>query len=1209
MHTRFSKFIIQAALSFVLILSVAAAGQILSGSISGTVTDPQGAVVKGAQVKATDPATGNVRTETTDSAGFFRFNLIPQGNYTVEITAPGFQSLQQTAVSVVAARDTGLGTLKLTVGAASTTVEVTAAAPLVESTQAQTTANFNNQILVNTAGIEANQGLDNIALFVPGVSSVRDNAFADVNGGAGFSVNGLRGRNNDQQIDGQNNNDNSVAGPYLTVTDPEWVSQYVLITNNFGPEYGRNAGSVVNVLTRQGGNEWHGAIYGYENNSVLNSMTNFQKNFAVNAAGSPLTKPPRMNDSFVGTTLGGPIVTNRWFLSGGFNNEIATTNTPFPSGAITPTPAGLTTLAGCFPTGVGAQAVAALSKFGPFGISGGNPTPQNVSTNLPHSTVPVVTACPGAQFGTLTRTLATPRHVYDFYARTDVQFTHDTFVGRYIFNRNNLFDVDPGLSGASAGYPINEPSLAQAGLASWTHNFGARMVNELRLAYGRLNAEFGGNSIGNTVPVAGQLPGALAFMTFSNPAANLSFGPLNNLPQGRFVNTWQIQDNWNDVIGKHTAKAGVNWTYQQSPNTFLPNLNGTFRFTDWNAFFANTPNRVQVANGPVELGFKEYDTFAYVGDDWKVKRSLTLNLGLTWTYYGKPVNQITDQTLTQQLNPATRLWIPPPALPLSVSTVPGVHGVYSSFGPGAGFAWAPQGFGKLGGGKTVIRGGYRLSYDPPFYNIYLNIATATPRVFLQTISGSPAGAIPLLATPTGPNVRTELSPFLQKGVFDPRKFNQSTVPTDFKPQQVSSWSFGVQREVTNRAAVELRYIGNHALRLFQTVDGNPFLGTAADPGLVQFFPQFVPAGLIPCPATQQIGPGPATDVGRANCGAAGVVRERTNSGFSHYNAFQAEFRTNALMNQLTLRTGYTYSKTSDNVSEIFSAAGNLGLGAGNTLAVPQNPTQPVHGEYSLSGLNYPNTYYFLLTEQLPYYREQHGVIGHILGGWSISANYIVQSGQSYTPVQSSGLAAATAAGNFYDSAFISAFNFGFDSARPFLGNLAAPQTSVGAFAGDACSLVAVTGLEPVCNPAIAKQLVSINSLNVNGINSAPVFVTQKQVRFIMNGGVSQGIFGTPFGNTARNLVQDAPTNIGNLAVYKNFKIKERVSFEFRATVNNVLNHPNFQSVDPFLEDAGNFAAFNGFGNPKVSDTVNTNVGIIPDNVATRRLIFGGILRF
>ena len=240
-----------------------------------------------------------------------------------------------------------------------------------------------------------------MALFVPGVSSSRDNNFSNVNG-AGFSVNGLRGRNNDQQIDGQNNNDNSVAGPGIFVSDAEWVNQYILVTNQFGPEYGRNAGSVVNIITKSGSNAWHGSIYGNENNSILNSMTNFQKNFDTDAAGNPLHHPPRMNDEFTGFQIGGPIVKNRLFFAGGFNDEIISVNSPFTSGGVTPTPAGLAALASCFPTGPGAQAVAALSSFGPFGVTAGSPVATNLTTG-------VVTACPAAQFGTVTRLV--PRQI------------------------------------------------------------------------------------------------------------------------------------------------------------------------------------------------------------------------------------------------------------------------------------------------------------------------------------------------------------------------------------------------------------------------------------------------------------------------------------------------------------------------------------------------------------------------------------------------------------------------------------------------------------------------------------------------------------------------------------------------------------------------------------------------------------------------------
>jgi hypothetical protein len=1184
-----------------LISCIAAMGQVLKGSISGTAVDPNGAVIPGAKVTATHIGTGAVFNTTTDSAGLFRFNLIPAGNYKVEVSAPGFQTAVQNNVGVIAGRDSGLNMVKLTVGEASTTVEVTAAAPLIESTQSQVTNTFTSETLNTFPGVQENEGLDNLALFVPGVSASRDNNFSNVNGGLGFSVNGLRGRNNDQQIDGQNNNDNSVAGPGVFLSDAEWVNQYILVTNQFGPEYGRNAGSVVNIITKSGGNAWHGSIYGNENNSIFNSMTNFQKNFDTDAAGNPLHHPPRMNDEFTGFQIGGPLVKNRLFFAGGFNDEIISVNSPFTSGGITPTPAGLATLASCFPSGPGAQAVAALSGFGPFGVTAGSPVATNLTTG-------VVTGCPAAQFGTVTRVLPTPDHIYDFYGRSDLQVGGDTIVGRYIYNRNTFFNLDDGLQGAAAGYPFNEPALGQAILASWTHNFGTHMVNELRGSFGRLNVEFGGNTIGNTMPGANQLDQAPANITFDNPNTNLGFGPATNLPQQRIVNTWQGQDNWNYVRGKHQIKAGVNFTYQRSPNIFLPNINGQFRFADWDAFFANTPDRVRVAAGPSSLDFREYDTFIYGGDDWKLTRSLTLNLGLTWTFYGQPANLFNDITTARESNPSTAFWNP--AVPLSQRTDPRIPAPKNNFGPSIGFAYAPQWGGFLtGNGQTVIRGGYRYLYDPPFYNIYLNVATSAPEVFLQSITGTNAAAQPMPAIPTGPNVRAQLAGSLQTGVFDPRTQNETTVTPDFGPDRVHSWSLGIERQISKNSAVEARYVGNHAIDLFQSVDGNPFI---AD--LQAQFPQFVPPGLTPCPATQQIGPNAGTDVGRVNCGA-GVLRQRTNTGFSNYNGVQLEYRANNILKQLTVRAGYTFSKTLDNVSEIFST----GV-AGNTVAFPQNPVDPSRGEYSFSGLDYPHTLSIIVAEQVPFFKDQHGIFGHVLGGWVIAGNYLLQSGQRYTPSQVTGIASATAAGDFYDAAFLGAF-VGTDTARPFLGNLNAPATSVGIFAGDACNLfgsIGPGGPEPICNGSIpATQLISLNAINqtqaglldINENPVAPVTATSAQVRYIVNAGTAQTIFGTPFGNMPRNIAQDAISNIANLSLAKRFKLSERASFELRANFLNVLNHANYASIDPFVEDASATpkTPFNGFGDPTVSNDVPNNINFPVS--ASRRVVFGGTLRF
>lgn len=1160
-----------------LLLTAMVSGQVLKGSISGTATDPQGAVISGADVTATNLATGVVLTTKTDSSGLFRFSLIPAGEYKIQTSAQGFNSAVQSNVVVAAGRDTGLGSIRLAVGQTTTTVEVTAQAPLIELTQSQVTNTFAGTQLSTFAGVQENEGLDNLALFVPGVVPSRDNNFSNFNGGTGFSSNGLRGRNNDQQVDGQNNNDNSVGGPSLFVTNPEFVNQYVLITNQFGPEYGRNSGSVVNIITKSGGNAWHGSIFGNENNSILNSMTNFQKRFDTDINGNPLTEPPRLNDEFAGFTIGGPFVKNRLFFFGGFDEEIVSQKAVFSSGNLTPTPAGLATLAGCFP---GSTSLAALQQFGPYGISGGNPIPDPKTLQTG-----VSATCPAAQFAGVSRTLPQPIHIFDWIARADLQFGSDTLTGRYIFNRNNSFNTEQFTGDGAAGYLTDVPDLNQAVLVSWTHNISSKMVNEARASFGRLNTEFGGNSLG-TVAKADNLNQGVTNVSFLAPGL-LGFGPNPIFPQARIVNTWQGQDNWNYVLGKHQLKAGVNYTYQRSPNLFLPNINGQFRFNDWDAFFANTPNRIRIANGPTSLDFREHDTFVYLGDDWKMSQSLTWNLGLTWSYYGQPANLFHDITTDRESNPSTAFWNP--SLPLSIRTFPKLSAPTKSFGPSAGFAWAPQSGGMFtGNGKTVIRGGYRLLYDPPFYNIYLNIATSAPEVFLQTFRGSTAAAIPLPAVPTGPNIRNRLSPVLTPGVLDPRTQAQTTVPSNFGPDKVHSWSFGIERQLTKNSAVEARYVGNRAANLFQTINGNPFI---AD--LATSFPSLVPAGLTPC-TTPQISPAPGVppgtsspDFGRATCGQ-GVLRSRTNTGYSHYHAVQTEFRANNLGKQLTIRTAYTFSKTLDNVSEIFST-----FGAGNSVAFSQNPLDFKRGEYSFSGLDYPHQWSILFTEQLPMFREQHGFWGRLLGGWAISGNYILASGQRYTPSQL-GTALFSSPGDFFDSAFVASF-LGTDSARPFFGNKNAPVTQVGVFGTDACAFFAVTGTEPFCAAGVAHTLLSVNAINSSG---AAVPVTNNDVRFILNGGTAQTVFGTPFGNVPRNIEQDAITSIGNLSVFKNIKFSERVALELHATALNVLNQPNFLSIDPFLEDAGlPPSPLTGFGDPAVA------------NSQPRKLIIGGRVSF
>src|ERR1700722_4401803 len=1151
-----------------LLLMASATAQVSKGSISGTVLDPSGAVVAGAEVRATSLGTNQVLTTISDSSGLFKLPLLQVGVYKVEVSKSGFRKAAVSNVEVTPGVDTGLGGGKLEVGATTDTVEVSAATPLVETTQAQITNTFEAIYLDNMPGIQENQGLDNLAVLLPGVSGTRDNTFSNTNG-MGFSVDGLRGRSNDQQVDGQNNNDNSVAGPGIFVGDTEFVSQYQVTTNNFGAEYGRNAGSVVNVITKSGTNTWHGSVYGTESNSVLTTLTNQQANTVW---GEGLKKPTRFNDEFTGATIGGPWVKDKLFFFGGFDDEIISSKTVYGNGNLTPDAIGLAQLAGCYP---GSTSVAALQAYGPYSI-GGNPTPlgQPTVANYPSNGfagfVPNDggTGC-NVELNGVQRTLGNGSHQYNWVFRTDITGSKDTVYGRYLFQKQVFFNADEGQ--AAQGYPENVPSLAQQLGLSWTRKIPNQMLNELRLNVGRENVQFGGNTLG-TVPLQEDLESGLANIGFAGGTSSsslLGFGPGTSFPQGRIINTYQIQDNWSYVRGRHQFKAGANFTYQRSPNKFLPNANGEFLYPDWGTFAANTPLETLITLGNPNLDFREYDSFYYFGDDWKVTNHLTLNLGLPYSYYGQPANLFHNSD-TKQQSSSQPFW--DPSLPASVTTFPSIPAPKNSWGPSVGFAYAVGNGGWLfGNDKTVFRGGYRLSYDPPFYNIYLNIASSAPQVLAQTIV--PGQALP--AAPFGPAVRSELSSFLTTGVSDPRAFSQTSVSPNFGPDRVHSWTFGIQRELGSHAAAEVRYVGNHGENLFQSLNGNPYIAGLAQ-GISDgvFSSSLLPSGLTPCPASSAVVP---SAVGRENCNE-GKVRERSNTAYSDYNGLQAEFRTNTLFNQLTMKTNYTWSKTTDNASEIFGT-----FGAGGTYAFSQDPLNYKGAEHGNSGLDFPQTWTVSFNEAIPVLRAQHGILGHMFGGWSVAGTYILQSGQAYTPVEAFS-AYALSPYDTTDLSFLGSFNSGLDTARPFVSNLSAPATAIGIYAADACGLF---GNALACS-ASPTSLVDYTALNASG-GATTTAVNAKQEHFIVNAFEAQTINGTPYGNAGRNTLRDYKTNIANFQLAKTVNWGERARIIWHMSMVNAFNHPNYNTIDPFIEDAGLVFQGTGFANPTVQNGGNRSI--------------------
>jgi hypothetical protein len=384
-----------------------------------------------------------------------------------------------------------------------------------------------------------------------------------------------------------------------------------------------------------------------------------------------------------------------------------------------------------------------------------------------------------------------------------------------------------------------------------------------------------------------------------------------------------------------------------------------------------------------------------------------------------------------------------------------------------------------------------------------------------------------------------------------------------------------------KAVFEVRYVGNHATNLFQTINGNPAIA-----GLAALYPDQVPTGLTPCPAAQAAVP---QAVGRVNCNE-GIVRERTNTAHSDYGALQSELRVNNLWNQVTLKGTYTYSNTTDNASEIFSTGG-----AGNSSAFSQSQVNFTGDEHGTSGLDFPHSFSMTVTEQLPFFKSQHGLVGHILGGWVVAGNYFITSGQPYTASQAfancfsgGGACSPNGPGNPYDSAYNLAFVGDDGALRPFLGSNSAPANAVGIYAADACNIFGAPAVPngPLVGPGCgltANTLLSFNAINATG-TATPV--STKQVRFITNGAEADAVFATPFGNVGRNTLRDYWTNSGNFALFKNFKIKERVTLAWHMQMLNVFNHPNFASIDPFIEDAGLTQLQTGFANPSLQNGGN-----------------------
>ena len=1165
-----NRFAGQGAILVIILLLLAAGlvlGQgIVTGSISGTVFDQQGAVVAGAKVRATQNETNRVFTTTSSKAGVVQLPSLPPGGYSVAVEMPGFAAYGVQGVVVAVGKDTSLGLINLKVGETSETVEVQGSAPLVENTTDQLSETFDAK---QVSDVPLGNTYDSFVLFTPGVSTAGSGAFGN-NNGAELSINGQRARSNNYQLDGQNNNDNTIGGPSIFFGNQDTIAELQVVTN-FDAEYGRNMGGVINYVTKSGTNAFHGTGFEFWQGDHFDSLQNQEKSplFGFCSPGqSPTTGcsapvVPQFVQNQFGNTIGGPIKRDKvWFFGSTNFERLRSSGAPFSSSAaLTPTANGIQQLQTAFPND---PAVAALAQFGPATIKLGNPTFSNIQD------VPVTAngTTAAIEMGTLTRFLSQPFNDYEATGRVDFQLTSkDQFFTRYIFQQTiNSNEAFFGPVPSAQGQIVNVPGRNQQIGLDLTHTFSNSFLNQLRFSYSRAFSGFEAGAFPNcTLATFGACPPQI---TIQDPTA-LGLGQNVEFPQGRIINVYQLQDNASMIRGRHVMKWGGEYDKQRSPNYGLFNGNAAFTYADFDSFIANTPVPADtaVAYGQPVLRFKENDLGLYFQDDWRVKDNLTLNLGLRWDFYQQASNLLHDESVAQQSG-SSPLW--DPTLPQSLTTVPKLPNQYHNFGPVVGFAWTPR---ILGNSQTVVRGGFRMAYDFAYYNLATNVEQSSPFTNLADIpnaAGTGAAGLPSVATLDGASIAAALFPLAPKG--NPGFATEVQFGPNFRNPYSEQWNFGIQHQFGNRVAAEIRYVGNHDLGNFQEINGNPDLL----PLIADGFGKLIPAGLTPCTTpgmpgstgTDQFG----NPVGYANCNFSRVI-EYSNSGYSIYHGMQSQLRVQN-WHGFTGEASYTYSKTIDNASEAFST------NAGTVFDLAQNPFDDTKAERANSTYDFPNVVSLLWVYDLPFRRQQAGFLGRLLGGWEINGDYRYTSGQPWTVTQNAGQGLCDPT-DFTNGAL--------DTCRPILNSPSAPFDSVGqcmnATAGD-CGLISLNTGNPIA---------------------------MSQAHWIINNVAAAQFFGSPFLGVGRNTERGQPISAVNMAVFKNTKVNERLTIQFQAQAFNLFNH-QWLGI-PLGLDANDAAAsvngINTFGslafNPNGGDTFAGN--IITDGIGRRRLQFGAKLIF
>ena len=865
--------------------------QKVTATIVGTVTDPQGAAIPGVHVQAHNNDTGIAQTTVTNGQGEYRMEFVPVGHYTLTFTASGFKKYVQQNV-VLTVEQVQTVNAALAVGATSETVTVTAAPPLVNTTNPEIGFTVQNQDLVSLPLV--NRDPYQLLSLTPGVQHVNQTfsfgypeVHAFINGGSDNGVGDVS-----YYLDGGINL-NTLRNTGNQVPNPDAIQEFRVETNNYAAEYGRFGSGVINVITRSGTNSLHGSAFEFFRNDKLNATP-----WAANS------KPPLHRNQF-GATLGGPIIKNRTFFFGSYGGLRQTTS-QFYNSAVVPT---------------------ALERQGNFSKSA--VIPIDPTTNQPFAYNGVQGWIPPNRLDPTALALLNPpsglpgvpqanqpNGVYQYFVPNP--FVTDEFLGKLNHQLTQKHQLMASYY-ITSGHEITQP----AGNLPWsketyqwrqhdanvsdTWAINDHMVNQLWLTYTR----FFGGRIDN--PRKSLADYGSAFRVQGVPALpNVSVSgafTLGEAIQGPVagMNFYAIRDVFNWTKGRNNISLGGELSLNKDiTETFLNNY-GTFSFTGAKTqikngtsaqkskykgnptadFLLGLPNTMNQDTPDTALDNAWY-TGLFVQDDFKIMPRLTLNFGLRYDLQTPPTDpQNREDTFVAGVQSKV---VPAAPLGMLFPGDPGVgRGVIPArkdhFSPRVGFAWDP-----FGDGKTSVRAGAGIFYGSIAGNLWNAQSNFQPFAVREQFNNVKSLTDPYGSLPGG------VSPF-------PYNYSASS-PRFLKPAEIEgvdknfTWpytyqaSMSIQRQVTNSLSVMAAYVGSWAHNLPFAYDLN--------------YPLFNPNGITPTTSN--------VDARRPlDTGTLAQVFSIQSHQTSTYNALQVSAQ-KRMGQHFTFNGYYTFAKSLDSVT-------------------------------------------------------------------------------------------------------------------------------------------------------------------------------------------------------------------------------------------------------------------------------------------------------